>query len=107
MTRGCVTIGETMTVFTPNEEGPLRHARSFSMKFGGAKSNVAIGLSRLSHSSRWISRLGEDEFGDAMQSFIRGEGDDVPYVSRDPHFRWTHLVLATLKMLKGRLLTFL
>ncbi len=27
-----VTIGETMTVFTPNEEGPLRHARSLGMK---------------------------------------------------------------------------
>ncbi|MFJ7509031.1 PfkB family carbohydrate kinase [Peribacillus simplex] len=47
-----VTIGETMTVFTSNEEGPLRQARSFSMKFGGAESNVAIGLSRLGHRSR-------------------------------------------------------
>ncbi|MBM7691549.1 2-dehydro-3-deoxygluconokinase [Peribacillus deserti] len=80
-----VTIGETMTLFTPNEEGPLRHARSFSMKFGGAESNVAIGLSRLGHKSRWISRLGEDEFGDAMLAFIRGEGVDVSYVTRDSH----------------------
>lgn len=78
-----VTIGETMTLFTPNEEGPLRHARSFSMKFGGAESNVAIGLSRLGHRVRWISRLGDDEFGDAMQAFIRGEGVDVSYVTRD------------------------
>lgn len=96
-----------MTVFTPNEEGPLRHAKSFSMKFGGAESNVAIGLSRLGHSSRWISRLGEDEFGDAMQSFIRGEGVDVSYVTRAPYFRRRHLVLATLKFLKDRFLTFL
>ncbi|RLL43859.1 sugar kinase [Oceanobacillus piezotolerans] len=78
-----VTIGETMVLFTPNEEGMLRHAHSFSMKFGGAESNVAIGLSRLGHRSRWISRLGEDEFGDAMYSFIRGEGVDVSYVTRD------------------------
>jgi 2-dehydro-3-deoxygluconokinase len=78
-----VTIGETMTLFTPNEEGPLRHARSFSMKFGGAESNLAIGLSRLGHKSRWISRLGEDEFGDAMASFIRGEGVDISFVTRD------------------------
>ncbi|EFV78481.1 sugar kinase [Cytobacillus pseudoceanisediminis] len=78
-----VTIGETMALFTPNEEGMLRHAHSFSMKFGGAESNVAIGLSRLGHRSRWISRLGEDEFGDAMLSFIRSEGVDVSYVTRD------------------------
>ncbi|MEH7237579.1 sugar kinase [Bacillus sp. JJ1562] len=78
-----VTIGETMTLFTPNEVGPLRHARSFSMKFGGAESNVAIGLSRLGHRSRWISRLGKDEFGDAMEAFIRGEGVDVSFVTRD------------------------
>lgn len=78
-----VTIGETMALFTPNEEGMLRHAHSFSMKFGGAESNVAIGLSRLGHRSRWISRVGADEFGDAMLSFIRGEGVDVSYVTRD------------------------
>lgn len=78
-----VTIGETMALFTPNEEGMLRHALSFSMKFGGAESNVAIGLSRLGHRSRWISRLGDDEFGDAMLSFIRGEGVDVSFVTRD------------------------
>ncbi|WHX42687.1 sugar kinase [Mesobacillus sp. AQ2] len=78
-----VTIGETMALFTPNEEGMLRHALSFSMKFGGAESNIAIGLSRLGHRSRWISRLGEDEFGDAMLSFIRGEGVDVSFVTRD------------------------
>jgi 2-dehydro-3-deoxygluconokinase len=80
-----VTIGETMALFTPNEEGMLRHAHSFSLKFGGAESNVAIGLSRLGHRSRWLSRLGEDEFGDAMLSFIRGEGVDVSYVTRDPN----------------------
>ncbi|MCM3092485.1 MULTISPECIES: sugar kinase [unclassified Cytobacillus] len=78
-----VTIGETMALFTPNEEGMLRHAHSFSLKFGGAESNVAIGLSRLGHRSRWLSRVGEDEFGDAMLSFIRGEGVDVSYVTRD------------------------
>ncbi len=78
-----VKIGETMALFTPNEGGMLRHAHSFSMKFGGAESNVAIGLSRLGHRSRWISRLGKDEFGDAMLSFIRGEGVDVSYVTRD------------------------
>ena len=78
-----VTIGETMALFTPNEEGMLRHAHSFSLKFGGAESNVAIGLSRLGHRSRWLSRVGDDEFGDAMLSFIRGEGVDVSYVTRD------------------------
>ncbi|KAF0818944.1 2-dehydro-3-deoxygluconokinase [Bacillus sp. ZZV12-4809] len=78
-----VTIGETMALFTPNEEGMLRHTHSFSLKFGGAESNVAIGLSRLGHRSRWLSRVGEDEFGDAMLSFIRGEGVDVSYVTRD------------------------
>lgn len=78
-----VTIGETMALFTPNEAGMLRHAKSFSLKFGGAESNVAIGLSRLGYQSRWISRLGEDEFGDAMKTFVCGEGVDVSYVTRD------------------------
>ncbi|MBO8173329.1 MAG: sugar kinase [Bacillaceae bacterium] len=81
-----VTIGETMAVFTPEQNGMLRHARTFSMTFAGAESNVAIGLSRLGHRTRWISRVGTDEFGEAMVSFIRGEGVDVDFVKRDSLF---------------------
>lgn len=72
-----VTIGETMVLFTPNTEGPMRYVQQFSRKYGGAESNVAIGLARLGHQAGWISKVGNDEFGKGMLSFIRGEGVDV------------------------------
>lgn len=78
-----ITIGETMVLFTPDKPGFMRHANSFSMKIGGAESNVAIGLSRLGHRAGWISRVSDDEFGKAVLSFIRGEGVDVNSVVID------------------------
>lgn len=78
-----ITIGETMVLFTPNTQGHMRYASNFSRKFGGAESNVAIGLSKLGHKAGWISRVGNDEFGKAIVSFLRGEGVDVSQVQFD------------------------
>jgi 2-dehydro-3-deoxygluconokinase len=79
-----VTIGETMVLFTPESTGLMRYATTFSRKFGGAESNFAIGLTRLGHQAAWISRVGNDELGKAMLSFIRGEGVDTAEVKIDP-----------------------
>lgn len=78
-----VTFGETMVVLTPTTNGSMRYAPTFSAKVGGAESNVAIGLARLGHQSGWFSRLGQDEFGEKVRSFIRGEGVDVSKVIMD------------------------
>ncbi|HEX7066177.1 MAG TPA: sugar kinase [Bacillales bacterium] len=72
-----VTLGETMVLFTPASAGYMRYATDFSARVGGAESNVAIGLARLGHQAGWISRVGDDEFGRKILSFIRGEGVDV------------------------------
>lgn len=78
-----ITLGETMVLFTPRSKGLMRYAGDFSAKIAGAESNVAIGLARLGHKSAWISRLGNDEFGKKILSFIRGEGVDVSEVRFD------------------------
>src|SRR5690606_24438372 len=78
-----VTLGETMVLFTPDTAGYLRHAHSFTRKIAGAESNVAIGLARLGHKAGWISKVGDDEFGKAVLSFLRGEGVDVSKVIVD------------------------
>ncbi|WP_308215406.1 PfkB family carbohydrate kinase [Sinobaca sp. H24] len=64
-----ITIGETMALFSPNTPGRMRYASSFDRKFGGAESNLAIGLARLGHEAGWISQIGNDELGKAMLSF--------------------------------------
>jgi 2-dehydro-3-deoxygluconokinase len=78
-----VTFGETMVLFTPDSTGSMRYAANFSRKFGGAESNFAIGLARLGYRVGWFSRVGDDEFGKAVLSFIRGESVDVSRVITD------------------------
>lgn len=78
-----ITLGETMVLFTPDSQGHMRFAKNFTMKFGGAESNVAIGLSNLGHQVGWISRVGNDEFGKSLVSFVRGGGIDVSQVTVD------------------------
>lgn len=78
-----VTLGETMVLFIPRTVGALRQAAQFDRSIGGAESNVAIGLARLGHTSGWISRLGDDEFGHYIISVIRGEGVDTSRVIWD------------------------
>lgn len=75
-----LSIGETMVVLSPEEEGPMRYASKFQARVAGAETNTLIGLARLGHKTGWISRLGDDEFGHKIQSFVRGEGVDVSQV---------------------------
>ena len=60
----------------------LKWASNFTKAFGGAESNVSIGLSRLGYAVRWMSCLGRDEFGDYVYSSLLGEGVDVSFVRR-------------------------
>ncbi|SDL82432.1 sugar kinase [Sediminibacillus halophilus] len=78
-----VTLGESMVLFTPDTEGPLRYVSGFHKTIGGAESNLAIALTRLGHQTGWISRLGNDEFGLFVRNFIRGEGVDTSNVTFD------------------------
>lgn len=79
-----LTLGETMAVMNPLHGGPLRFVRTFEKRIGGAESNVAVGLTRLGHSSGWMGRVGDDEFGREVLAFVRGEGVDVSRVAVDP-----------------------
>lgn len=79
-----VTFGETMVLFNPETQGPLRYVGTFTKSIGGAESNVAIALARLGHKTGWFSKLGEDEFGRYIKSTVMGEEVDVSRVTKDP-----------------------
>jgi 2-dehydro-3-deoxygluconokinase len=72
-----ITFGETMALMMPNGSKGIEYATGFQGLFGGAESNVAIGVSRLGHRVGWFSRLGKDPFGRLILKKIRGEGVDV------------------------------
>ena len=52
-----ITMGETMAVMAPCERVHLRYCSDYKLRMAGAESNTAIGLSKLGHSTGWISRL--------------------------------------------------
>lgn len=69
-----------MVAFIPNDHTALRYVNQFTKVVAGAESNVAVGLVKLGHSSGWISKLGNDEFGQFILRELRGEGVDVSSV---------------------------
>lgn len=77
MKKEVVTLGETMVSFNPTQPLPLEHVFQFEKHIAGAESNVCIALSRLGHSTGWISKLGNDPFGYYIRNCIRGEGVDT------------------------------
>lgn len=77
---GVLTIGDAMITMNPFTTGPLKYVTQFERKVGGAEMNFAIGCARLGLGSKWISRLGKDEFGRVIYNFARGEGIDVSSV---------------------------
>jgi len=72
-----VTLGEPMVLLQPEAPVPLDQATSLSINIAGAESNVAIGLSRLGHHVRLISRVGDDPFGRRICATLAAEGVDT------------------------------
>lgn len=77
---GVLTLGDALITFNPSVTGPMRYVPTFTRKVGGAELNFAIGCARLGLNSKWVSRLGGDEFGRVIYNFARGEGIDVSEV---------------------------
>ncbi|MDZ8200369.1 sugar kinase [Microbacterium sp. SSW1-59] len=71
---GVVTVGESLLRLSTDRVGPLAHATALHLGFGGAESNVAIGLSRLGVATTWVSRLGADSAGDLILRELHAEG---------------------------------
>jgi 2-dehydro-3-deoxygluconokinase len=77
-----LTLGEAMVAL--RSDGPVAAGASFASHVVGAESNLAIALTRLGHSARWVSRLGAGPLGDLVLGRLRGEGVRVDHVVRDP-----------------------
>jgi 2-dehydro-3-deoxygluconokinase len=72
-----LTFGETMALMMPMNGKGLEYSSQLQQLFGGAESNLAIGVTRLGHRAGWFGRLGNDPLGRMILKKIRGEGVDV------------------------------
>ncbi len=79
-----ITFGESMALFMPQEHKAIERSATLEQGFGGAESNVAIGLARLGASVGWFGALGDDPFGKIILKTLRGEGVDVSRAQLHP-----------------------
>lgn len=75
-----ITFGESMALMMPVGTKGIEYSATFDKSFGGAESNVAIGVARLGHQAGWFGRLGKDPLGRMIKKRIQGEGVDVSRV---------------------------
>ena len=80
-----LTLGESLALIRTTTPGRLRHQATAAIGFGGAESNVAIGLARLGHEVGWLGRVGVDEFGELISAGLRGEGVDAHVILDRDH----------------------
>ncbi|MDR7234094.1 sugar kinase [Agrococcus sp. BE272] len=78
-----VTIGESLGLLVASRVGRLELSPAMDLGFGGAESNVAIGLARLGVDATWMGRLGDDALGRLVERGLRAERV-TPVVVRDP-----------------------
>lgn len=72
-----LTLGETMVLLDPLDEGPLDGVSGYRQRVAGAESNFAIALARLGLRAAWVSRLGADPFGRLIRRCLSSEGVEV------------------------------
>src|SRR3989344_8832392 len=75
--------------FKVNENGELQirlgdkiHLEKYTFSLGGDASNVAVGASRLGHSSSLVAETGYDEFLIKIQKTLEKEGGDISRLTR-------------------------
>ncbi|HZX03811.1 sugar kinase [Kribbella sp.] len=77
-----ICLGEAM-IMLAGGSGPLADVEVFRRSVGGAECNVAGGLAALGVPTGWISRLGDDGFGQHVLRDLQARGVDVGGVELD------------------------
>ncbi|OQM46100.1 2-dehydro-3-deoxygluconokinase [Anoxybacillus sp. UARK-01] len=75
-----VTFGEAMVMFVAEEPGSLQQVSRFQRALAGAEVNTAIGFARLGLKSGWVSKVGNDVFGNYILEQLRQEQVNIEQV---------------------------
>jgi 2-dehydro-3-deoxygluconokinase len=82
MTKKVVTFGEIMMRLSPPGFLRFGQARSFDVIYGGGEANVAVALANFDVPVDFVTRLPENDLGDACIRFLRGYGVGVDKIVR-------------------------
>ena len=78
-----IALGETMISLAAPSGTSLERASSLVVDVAGAESNACIGVARAGLSASWISRVGDDPFGERILETLAREGVDTRFTVRD------------------------
>ncbi|MCT1195177.1 sugar kinase [Lactococcus lactis] len=82
-----ITLGEPLVVLaSENQDISLDEAEHFSKYLAGAELNVAIGLSRLGHKGIYISKVGDDSFGNFIIESVKKAEIETTYLTKDKNY---------------------
>lgn len=83
-----VTLGEALIDLPSTKSGVgLAAAPGFAKVAAGAPANVAVAATRLGLSTAFVTKVGDDAFGDAIIQTFRAHGVDTSHVVKDPAAR--------------------
>jgi 2-dehydro-3-deoxygluconokinase len=74
-----IALGEAMVEFNQTHPGEPQYLQGF----GGDTSNAAIAAARAGAKTAYLTRLGQDRFGDLLMDLWQSEGVDTSGVERD------------------------
>ena len=77
-----VTFGEIMLRLMPPGLQRLRRARSFDAVYGGGEANVATSLANYGEDVQFVTRLPENDLGDACVAFLHQHGVGTEHIVR-------------------------
>ncbi len=77
-----VTFGEIMLRLTPPGSQRFTQAHSFEAGFGGGEANVAVSLANYSEGVKFVTRLPNNELGDACLKTLQSFGVDSRHILR-------------------------
>jgi 2-dehydro-3-deoxygluconokinase len=76
-----VGLGEVLLRLTAPSGTLIRNANNFSVNYGGSEANVIISLAHLGYSGVFISKMAEDELGQACRDYLVANGVDTSNIA--------------------------
>lgn len=77
-----VTLGEIMLRLSPAGNLRFVQADSFDVVYGGGEANVAVSLANYGHDARFVTKLPDNEIGQAAINSLRRFGVDTRHIVR-------------------------
>jgi 2-dehydro-3-deoxygluconokinase len=77
-----VTLGEIMLRLSPPDQLRFSQANSFDVTYGGGESNVAVSLANYGLETEFVTRLPQNDIGDACLQSLRRYGVGIRFIQR-------------------------